>query len=162
MERNEQIQKILKILTKSVAFPTLRAVMRDSKGVGALLSYLCFEHDGATAGELADYLGVRSSRVANELNGLERKGLLERRADGDDRRRILVFITPGGRALMEEQQQSLCRYLGTVIARFGAEDTDQLLALLDRFYAVIDELPPSDRIPKSGERKSAPQRKETL
>jgi DNA-binding MarR family transcriptional regulator len=162
MEQNERIEQILKLLTRSVAFPTLRAVMRDTKGVGALLSYLCFEHDGAAAGELARYLGVRSSRVANELKSLERKGLLERRCDGEDRRRILVFITPAGRALMEEQQQSLRRYLDAAVTRFGADDTDRLLELLGRFYSVLGELPPAEPPAKSAARKAAPRRKESL
>jgi len=74
-----------------------------------------------TVGEAAVHLGRAQSVVSEIVDGLARKGLLERERDPADRRRTLVWLTGDG--------QELLRRDGEVLA------VDALAAALDRMPA---------------------------
>jgi MarR family transcriptional regulator, organic hydroperoxide resistance regulator len=56
-------------------------------------------NSGIGAGSLAELLHVSPGTLSSALRRLEKKGLLTRRPDAADRRRILVDLTPRGRLL---------------------------------------------------------------
>ena len=74
---------------------------------------------GVSQRELADLMHIEPPTLVRHLDRLEADGYVERRADPDDRRRLLVFVTPTGRKRLAELQKV-------------AEHTDvELRALLD-------------------------------
>jgi len=75
-----------------------------------------------TVGEAAVHLGRAQSVVSEIVDGLARKGLLERERDPADRRRTLIWLTGDG--------QELLRRDGEVLA------VDALAAALDRMPAA--------------------------
>jgi DNA-binding MarR family transcriptional regulator len=60
-----------------------------------------WQEDGRSQVELARDMGVEPPTVAKAVARLERGGMLERRADGVDRRVTRVWLTDAGRALRE-------------------------------------------------------------
>ncbi len=56
----------------------------------------------AAIGELAERLQLRHHSTVGLVNRLERNGLVLRRHDSDDRRRVLVLLTPRGAAMLHE------------------------------------------------------------
>jgi DNA-binding MarR family transcriptional regulator len=69
---------------------------------------------GASPKTLAAGLDLESSSMTGLLDRLEKKGFIERRRDPDDRRGILIYLTPTGlaareavRALVEELDRRL-------------------------------------------------------
>ena len=89
----------MKILRKNAALQCLNDM---SQGEMAVLCYLLFSHNGASAGELTGEFQVRSSRTAAILNSLERKGYAVRSSDPEDRRKVRVYITEKGKNLHGE------------------------------------------------------------
>ena len=74
---------------------------------------------GVSQRELADLMHIEPPTLVRHLDRLEADGYVERRADPDDRRRLLVFVMPAGRKRLAELQKI-------------AEHTDvELRALLD-------------------------------
>ncbi len=57
---------------------------------------------GENPKSLAAKLDLESSSMTGLLDRLEKKGLIERRPDPDDRRGILIFLTPNGIAARED------------------------------------------------------------
>ena len=51
-------------------------------------------------GALTEYLGTTKGTVSQSCNLLEREGLIERRTDPDDGRRVHLGLTPSGRRLV--------------------------------------------------------------
>lgn len=82
-----------------------------------ILSFLA-RRGGARVGAVAAQLGVSQPTATDSIAALERKGLLQRRADARDARAATLTVTPPGRALTE-----------TIDARVGA--TERALASLD-------------------------------
>lgn len=97
-ESAEELMESMKVLRKNTA---LQCLSDMSQGEMAVLCYLLFSHNGASAGELTAEFKVRSSRTAAILNGLERKGYAVRSSDPEDKRRVRVYITEKGKNLPE-------------------------------------------------------------
>ncbi len=108
----------------------LRDINDVSQGEIAVLGYLLAEHDGATAGELTDALGVGTSRTAAVLNTLEKKGYAERRSDPSDGRRVLAYITEAGRGVAEAKYREAVANVAETLRLLGEEDTRALARIL--------------------------------
>jgi DNA-binding MarR family transcriptional regulator len=60
-----------------------------------------------TVGEAAAHLSRAQSVVSEIVSHLERQGLLERDSDPADRRRTLVWLTPGGHDALRRDREVL-------------------------------------------------------
>lgn len=70
-----------------------------AKGMGLTLSRAralmrLAETDGMTQSALAETLGIEQPSLVGLLDGLEKKGFVERRVDPEDRRSRRIFLTP--------------------------------------------------------------------
>jgi DNA-binding MarR family transcriptional regulator len=82
------------------------------------------------ASKLAEYLAVSPPSVTAVVDGLVARGLVERRADSADRRRVEHALTEDGRALLERAddvvEARLLRGLGRLPRGEAAKATDGL------------------------------------
>jgi DNA-binding MarR family transcriptional regulator len=92
-------------------------------------------------GELAYVEGVTAAAVSRVVAGLERDGLVLRRADPTDRRSVFVEATSAGRDAIVELLAGRAAVLAERIAVLSAEDRE---ALLDG-VAVLEQLVEADR-----------------
>lgn len=92
-----------------------------------------YEQDGQHASELARAVGRAATSFTPNLDKLQDKGLIERRADPSDRRAVRIYLTEVGRDAKEAVLDSADE-IDTRIARFFTpeeyETLQQGLALL--------------------------------
>ncbi len=88
-------------------------------------------------GEIGELLLVSPANVTGRVQGLVRKGLVERREDPLDRRKRLAEITPRGIALMEDFLPKSARFLQDVFAAVSPEDKRQLCAHLRQIADLL-------------------------
>src|SRR5688572_19231164 len=82
-----------------------------------------------TISEMSRHLHRAQSVVSDLVKRLEQKKLLEHMKDARDRRRTLVWLTDGGQALLEREQQVLSgALLKTALERMKTEERRQLVA----------------------------------
>ena len=93
-----------------------------------------------TAGELSRALEIGSGGVANVLNALESKGLIQRTQSPLDRRKVIVSLSDEGRAVIEKHKAEALDVTALLLSRLGKEDTEQLLRIFKRLVAIGDEL----------------------
>jgi DNA-binding MarR family transcriptional regulator len=60
-----------------------------------------WDEDGLTQRELSQRVGMMEPTTVTALNGMERRGLVQRVRNVRDRRKVNIFLTPRGRALRE-------------------------------------------------------------
>jgi DNA-binding MarR family transcriptional regulator len=91
--------------------------------------------------EIARRLIVTTASVTSLLDTLERRGLVERRADPADRRRLLVAITPPAQALVRQYVPEVVALQDAVMDGISEEDRQQLIAVLTRIREAIAAAP---------------------
>ena len=88
-----------------------------------------------TAGELSSRLGMTTSRVAAVLGSLQKKGLLERESDEEDRRRVMVSLTEAGDRLCEKRKRHFMSKISEMLAMLG-EDAPTFVHLIGRVFEI--------------------------
>jgi DNA-binding MarR family transcriptional regulator len=87
--------------------------------------------------EIARRLIVTTASVTSLLDTLERRGLVERRADPADRRRLLVAITPPAQDLVRQYVPEVVALQTAVMSGIAEEDRQHLIAVLTRIGEAI-------------------------
>jgi len=91
-----------------------------------------------TVGEVAREISLTLATTTSIVNGLERKGLLEKRRDLTDKRRVIVSPTAAGNRLIQDAPKTLQDLLAR---RFGSLETWEqsfVLAALQRVAMLMD------------------------
>lgn len=91
--------------------------------------------------ELARFLGLDKSTMSGLIDRAERRGLVTRDKNPDDRRVVDVVITPAGWELAEQVYDEIRSALEPVTNRLGPERHDRLVELLDAAHGFAG-LPP--------------------
>jgi DNA-binding MarR family transcriptional regulator len=92
--------------------------------------------DGLSQQALGEKLGVFPSRLVELLDGLEERGLLERRTSPTDRRRHALYLTDKGREMLQQIDRIAGEHQDALCAALTEPERAQLAALLRR---IADE-----------------------
>jgi DNA-binding MarR family transcriptional regulator len=93
---------------------------------------------------VADGLGVHPSNATRACDRLVVAGLLDRRDNPDDRRNLLLELTPAGRELVERVMEHRRAEIGEILDRMPPESRRALTTVLRSFAAAAGELPHRD------------------
>lgn len=80
--------------------------------------------------ELAAFLGLDKSTLSGLIDRAERRGLVSRGKNPQDRRVVDVFLTPAGLELAEQVYDEVRRALAPAADRLDPQERDQLVQLL--------------------------------
>jgi DNA-binding MarR family transcriptional regulator len=89
-------------------------------------------------GALAQNVHVSHPTMTGILDRLERRGLVRRTRDTQDRRRITAAVTAEGLALLEAAPSPLQDRFRSEFAKLGEWEQTQMLATLQRIAAMMD------------------------
>jgi DNA-binding MarR family transcriptional regulator len=87
---------------------------------------------GLSQQELASKLQIHPSRLVAILDNLERRGLVERRANPDDRRLYSIHLTKDGGEILEKIGRVAREHEDGLLSALSGGERDQLAALLLR------------------------------
>ena len=97
-------------------------------------------------GEVAVRMHITSGTVTSLLDNLERKQYVVRSSDRDDRRRVLVDITPAAQQLLDQALPAIQQVALRLVDRIGPERQQLLLDILGEIRRAAAELP--DELPE--------------
>jgi len=89
-------------------------------------------------GELAYVEGVTPAALSRVVAGLERDGLVERRADPLDRRSVFVEATPAGRTAIQDLLAGRAAGLARLIAQLSPAERDALTSGLGVLELLVE------------------------
>jgi DNA-binding MarR family transcriptional regulator len=90
---------------------------------------------------ISERLLVTTASVTSLLDTLERRGLVARLRDPDDRRKLLVSLTEEGQQIIDQLLPEVVALQTAVMARLGEAERQRLLRSLDAIreaVAVVD------------------------
>jgi DNA-binding MarR family transcriptional regulator len=91
---------------------------------------------GITQSRLAEAVGLDRSTLVPVLDGLERRGLIERR-QGKDRRTNGLWLTPSGKRLLGRVRRRIAVHERRMVSGMSDKERDQLVALLARLRSPL-------------------------
>lgn len=90
--------------------------------------------------DIRHHIHATKPAVSQMLNALERKGLIRREIDKNDRRKISVTLTEKGRDIQSGVKNHVDAIFEQTISRFGEDNARQLIALLTRLAEVSEDI----------------------
>lgn len=117
-----------------------KTISHSMKGEAFLLVYLLQKGEGASPGELGKALKSSTARVAAALNSLERKKLVIRKTNEEDRRKVLVELTEEGRKKAEECRQVPEHMVAYLMEQLGKEDAIHMLHIIKRIIEIMPQM----------------------
>ncbi len=100
-----------------------------------LVMLVLWEHDGLSVSQLGDRLALDSGTLTPLLKRLEAQGRVQRLRDAADERRVLLQLTPAGRAL-----KSSAAAVPVAVAQASGCSLDELAELTIRLQALRQRL----------------------
>jgi long-chain acyl-CoA synthetase len=93
----------------------------------------------AAASGLADRLAVRRPSITALIDGLEARGLVDRRQEDADRRRVALRLTDAGARIIAEADQTVDRYLAAIAGHLPDKDEAMALRSLELWGQALAE-----------------------
>ena len=84
----------------------------------------------ANPSELAAQVGVKPATMTGLLDGLEKKGHIQRVAHPTDRRKVNIRLAPKGKALLDEILPGYYGHIAKLMANVSPSERDELIRIL--------------------------------
>ncbi len=92
-------------------------------------------------GEISARMHITTGTMTTVLDTLERNGYIRRLADPDDRRRVLVDITPTAQSVLDKMLPEVQQVANTVMSVLDPRAQQRLVDTLTELIAAIDRVP---------------------
>lgn len=109
------------------------------QGESFALLYIALHGGDVLPGEISNEMEVSSARVATALNNLENKGLITRRIDKSDRRKILVSLTQEGKEIALKHHQEVLENAAKMLHLLGEHDAKEYVRITGRLAEIVPE-----------------------
>lgn len=100
-------------------------------------------HPDLSSAQLARNSFVTAQSMADMITTLEGRGLIERHRDRADRRRLVVALTTGGRAVLDRYRDQVTALEGQMLAGLSTAEISRLRRNLHTCHANLAGHPPS-------------------
>lgn len=97
------------------------------------------DRDGAMITRLAETALIEQSRLTRIIDQMDTRGLLRRKSDSDDRRRVRIFLTAKGRRLATSLIEDAREHEKALLASLADSNVDQLKPLLVALVSKLQE-----------------------
>ena len=118
----------------------MRGQVRPATGLSMpqFIALRHLRHGQQSAGALAAKFGVSRPTITRMVDGLIKKGLVERHVDPHDRRVAIISLTEAGRELQAATEATAERHLAELLARLPAHRLSQLSEALTDLVALLE------------------------
>ncbi|BAE85602.1 MarR family winged helix-turn-helix transcriptional regulator [Desulfitobacterium hafniense] len=116
-----------------------KQINESMQGELFVLQYIALHEGDVLPSEISNKMGISSARVAATLNSLEKKGLITRRIDTSDRRRILVELTLNGKEEAEKHFQMILKNVAEMLSALGERDAKEYVRIIGRLSEITSK-----------------------
>ena len=101
-----------------------------------ILQYLLERNEAVLPSEISGEMEISTARIAAALNNLEKKRLINRAINKNDRRQILVTLTAEGKELAKKNQQEIENHIASMLQSLGEHDAVEFVRILNRIVGL--------------------------
>lgn len=133
--------KLIKLITANINNYITEKIAYAGINYGQFEYFLYIStHEGTNQNELAKYKKVGKASVTKAIKILEKKDLIKRIIDEDDKRNFKLYVTDKGKKYREEFKSYRDEITNKVFDGFSDEEKGALNSMLERMYQNTLEL----------------------
>ena len=146
--------RIFRIQTRLLAHDADRGKYRELSMPQVHAIMVARDRGEATITEIAGVLGVSLPSASAMVDRLVEKGILVRRQDPRDRRRVLVSVSPRAVKEIEKVHDSILQSFVDLVEKIGPETTAKWCDVLRHVNQVLENEQAGPRAPETSGRKT--------
>lgn len=108
-------------------------------GENFVLYFISHNEGNVIPSDISNEMGITSARVAAALNSLEKKGMITRKIDAEDRRRIMIELTDLGREESLTHYRTILNMTKNLLEYLGEDDSKDLIRIMKKLGAKGSE-----------------------
>jgi DNA-binding MarR family transcriptional regulator len=131
---------------RTVIHRLVKILRRETHGKGQLsltersVMGSLYQHGELPPSELAQLEKVTTQSMSQIINHLYELDLIHKTPSGEDKRKVLLTLTPGGKAYVEDARQRKQEWLAHALQeKFSSAEKDVLMEALKILTKIIDE-----------------------
>lgn len=87
--------------------------------------------------EIAEYIEAPLNTATGVINRLEKKNIVERRRDADDKRVVKIILTENGEELCSHERDVIASYVGKVMAALDDEEKAAAAGIINKIIRAL-------------------------
>ena len=99
-----------------------------------------YRNQGASLSEVGDHIGLTLPTMSSLVDGLVDRGLIIRREDSEDRRRMTLALTQAGRTRLESAREATLANLEQRIRQLPTSDRATIIAAMHVLRALFSRV----------------------
>lgn len=124
-------------LLRSIMYKSRESMKERTESLGVspqqarMIAYIAQNEDkGLIQKDLAEVFQRRGASITSMLQGLEKKGYIERRIPADNERQKNIYVLPKGKAIVNETNEAFYAAEKELVKALDSEEVDVLTELL--------------------------------
>lgn len=105
-----------------------------------IITYLNRNPEKNTAKDIVEYLGLSKGMISRNIDILLSKGIIEPKKDNIDKRIIRLYITRESEELINEIEESIFNFLGSLLENIEEEKFEIFKEVLNSLTSNLEEL----------------------
>ncbi|MEO6882543.1 MAG: MarR family transcriptional regulator [Bacteroidia bacterium] len=105
--------------------------------------------NGTASTKIGPLLGMESKSLSRMLKGLEEKKWIKRKTSLEDKRSVIIYLTPKGLEKRELSKQTVKNFNKIVKEKLGKKKLKEFYATIDSINVIVDKLNTQQLIPTS-------------
>lgn len=99
---------------------------------------LNIEKEGTPSTSLGPKMGMKPTSLARSLNALEEAGLIKRKIDTGDKRRVLVHLTPKGKKFRDKSKESVLSLNEIIQSKIDDKKLKTFFEVISQMNDILD------------------------
>lgn len=97
------------------------------------------ENGTTTVSQISNEMRMTNSAASKTIGVLEDNGFVQKKVNKNDKRQVYIEITEKGKKKLEMIKAEMDGFTNAVFDRFGKENADKLLELIEKMYEITSE-----------------------
>ena len=128
MNYNEKAEEIFETVTKRKKYID-KVPSNISQGESGVLLYLLNSNNNVSQSDLSEKLDVSIARIVAIINTLQKKELIEKKIDANDKRKTIISITEAGKEIITQRKKQAIQFIENVIKELDEKEIEQYIAI---------------------------------
>lgn len=139
MNYNKKAEEIFETLTKRKKYIG-ELSSNISQGESGVLLYLLNSNSNVSQSELSENLGVTMPRIVALINTLQKKELIEKNLDSNDKRKSIISITNKGKDNIIKKKKDAIKFIENVIKELDEQEIEQYIDISKKIERISNKI----------------------